>query len=181
MAFASVFAFAKALKVGGEYDLPTREDVTIDLTTLEGKAAAAAIKRNSVAVANLTMAFTTDGLMAFIYKSMSDEWPNGAAHEIVKELKNRYHPADTMTRVEMRKQLNKVSMKQKDDPNVLFDKLASIKHQYDTVTKKIEEEDLIAIVLDVAPAQYQQMLTGEQLRLGNSLTLDNLNVARRVT
>lgn len=106
-AYASVFAFAAALATGGEATLPAREDAVIDEATPAGVLSAAAKKRNAIAVAQLTMAFTSNGTMALVYEAVTDEWPSGLAHRIVAALKQKYQPQDTMTRVELRQRLNK--------------------------------------------------------------------------
>jgi hypothetical protein len=82
-----------------------------------------------------------------------------------------------MTRVELRHQLNKVTMKQDADPATLFEQLSAIENRYNTASRKIKEEDLIAVVIDAAPEQYQSLLTNEQLRLQNNLKLEDLSKA----
>jgi hypothetical protein len=64
-----------------------------------------------------------------------------------------------MTRVELRHQLNKVTMKKDADPVTLFEQLSAIENRYNTASRKIEEEDLIAVVIDAAPKHYQSVLT----------------------
>ena len=44
-------------------------------------------------------------------------------------------------------------------------------------SKKIDEEDQIAIVLDAAPEAYQAILTSEQRFKGTNLTMDDLQLA----
>jgi hypothetical protein len=79
------------------------------------------MRRNVIpTMANMTMAFTTDGTMALVYKAMDVDWPSGLAHKVVKELKSKYQPQDSMTHVELRQQLNKVSMKRNDNPSTVF-------------------------------------------------------------
>jgi hypothetical protein len=58
-AYAKVYKFSQALKIGGETDLPRTDSTSIDLGTDAGKLQAAAKKRNEIAIANFTMAFTT--------------------------------------------------------------------------------------------------------------------------
>ena len=149
-AYAGVFGFLAALKTGGETDLPATETTTIDETTDRGKLALAAKKRNAIAVANLTMAFTTDGTMALVYKAKTNAWPSGLAHLIATALKNKYQPQDTMTRVELRHQLNKVKLKKGADPATLFEQISSIENKYNTATRIIDKEDLIAVVIDIS-------------------------------
>jgi hypothetical protein len=52
-------------------------------------------KGNVIAVANMTMAFTTDGArMSLVYKSKASDWPSELAHIISTALKNKYQPQD---------------------------------------------------------------------------------------
>jgi hypothetical protein len=61
-----------------------------------GNLNAAVLKRNAIAMANMTMAFTTDGTMALVYKAMDVDWPSGLAHKVAKELNSKYQPQDTI-------------------------------------------------------------------------------------
>jgi len=176
-AYAMVYKFSEALIVGGEAYLPGGEGTTIDETTEDGKKQALAKKRNAIAVANLSMAFTTEGTMGIIYKSMTSEWPSGLAHLVVASLMKKYRPQDTITRVELRQMLNRVSMKKNQDPATLFEQLSSIENQYNAPGKKIDEGDLIAVILDAAPAEYQAVLTAEQRLRGDELALSDLETA----
>jgi hypothetical protein len=165
-AYAGVFRLHAALKPGGEHTMPATDTTIIDETTTGGKAEAAAKKRNTIDVANLNMSFTTDGAMALlVFKSKTIDWPNGLAWKIADALKKKYQAQDTMTIVELQHQLNKIMAKKAADPATLFEQLSAIKNQYNTATRKIEEEDLIAVIVDAAPEQYQSVLTNEQLQL----------------
>ena len=75
--------------------------------------------------------------------------------------------------------LNKLTMKKNEDPSVLFEKISEIQNRYNTARHKLDEEDLIATVISVAPAEYNGLLTGEQCRLGDDLTLKHLEEAMR--
>jgi len=59
----------------------------------------------------------------------------------------------------------------------MFKELSRIENVYNTATRKIEEDDLIAIVLDKAPKEYQAVLTSEQQIRGADLKLIDLNNA----
>jgi hypothetical protein len=115
--------------------------------------------------------------MALIYKSKSSDWPNGLAHKIADALKHKYQPQDTMTRVELRHQLNKVTLKKGADPATLFEQLSALENRYNTSSRTIDEDDLIAVVIDAAPQEYQSVLTDTQLRLGNRVKLEHLSKA----
>jgi hypothetical protein len=59
IAYASVHQFTQALKTGGEMTImPARDDTVVDPTT--HPAVAKAKKRNAIAMANLSMAFTSE-------------------------------------------------------------------------------------------------------------------------
>jgi hypothetical protein len=70
--------------------------------------------------------------------------------------------------------LNNVHTKANDDPRILFDQLASIQSAYNDATRKIDPDDLTAVVLEKAPDGNKSLLTAEQRNKGNSLTLEDL-------
>jgi hypothetical protein len=83
VAYADMCKFLAALKAGRESSMPSSDSVVINLTTGAGKMISAAKERNSLAMANLKMAFETENLFGLIYKTMSTDWPAGLAHEVV--------------------------------------------------------------------------------------------------
>jgi hypothetical protein len=96
--YANAFGFILALKIGG-----SSEEVVVDENTDIGKNQMAAKKRNDIAAANLTMAFTTDGTMALDFPKLfqATGQASGMAHVIVlAALLKKYQPQDTMIRVE---------------------------------------------------------------------------------
>jgi hypothetical protein len=68
-AYAKLYKFAQALRIGGESDLPNADASTIDEATDAGKRQALAKKRNEIAMANFTMAFTSEGTISLVYKA----------------------------------------------------------------------------------------------------------------
>jgi hypothetical protein len=70
--------------------------------------------------------------------------------------------------------LNKIGMKKNSNPARMFEQIASVENRYNTMTSKIPQDELIAIVLDKATLEYQAVLTAEQRAQGNALTLDDL-------
>jgi predicted metal-dependent hydrolase len=99
------------------------------------------------------------------------------AWKIADALKKKYQPQDTMTQVKLQHQLNKVTLKKEADPATLFEQPSAIKNRDNTATRTIKQEDLIAVVINVALKQYQLVLTNEQLRLQDSLQLEDLDKA----
>jgi hypothetical protein len=108
---AGVFNLSKAPKEGGETEMPAMKERSFDETMDAGKLTTAAMRRNAITMSHLVMTFTTDDTMALVYEAMDNEWPSGLAQNVAKELKQKYQPQDTMTCVELRQMLNKVSMK----------------------------------------------------------------------
>jgi hypothetical protein len=170
-AFASCSRFSKALGDTMEMAMPVTEAATIAVTddsALNKKAK----ERNQLAFAQLTMAFTTESAMTFIYESMTDpDWPSGLAYLVVKTLKRKYIPEDTIFEVELRRMMNGIKMKKGSDPVELFNQISAVKVRYERPGNTIDENELIAIVISVAPSTYQGVLTSEQMRQGNSLRL----------
>ena len=75
--------------------------------------------------------------------------------------------------------LNKITMKKGSNPVTLFEQIASVENQYNTVTRKIPEEELIAVVLDKSTMDYKatSILTTEQRVKGTLATLEDLKSA----
>ena len=175
-AFAALAGFAAAIKNTRDVDLPPTED-TVLTDSDDDKKMAKARSANSLAMANLTMAFTTEALMSLINNAQADpDWPGGLAYRVVIELFQKFRPKDVMSKVELRREMNKVSMKKADDPQVLFDQLNKLQTKYDNA---LTNEDLIAKVLDVAPVEYHSTLTSETRIQGGEPTLENLKDAMR--
>ena len=139
-AYASVFSFSQAIKPGGEEHLPESEFEELDETTETGKKKIEAKKRNTVAMANLTMALTTNNALSIVYKSMNDEWPGGLAYKVIEDMLERFQPHDIISKAELRRMLGKVSMKKKDDPATLFEQISMIENRYNTSERKVHEE-----------------------------------------
>ena len=155
--------------------MPIDEVTELDLTDPDERKQHEAKRRNAVAVASLTMAFTTQALMKHVNKACDEDWPGGLAHKIVKSLFAKYRPKDNITKVELRMMLNKVSMKSTDEPDKLFEQLGEIQN-YDT-NGNVDEADLMAVVFTVAPAKYQSVLSSLQLEKKDKLTLEDLEEA----
>jgi hypothetical protein len=179
MVFTTMQKFSKALGADKESGMPASEDAVIAEDTDPGKIQLKAKNRNANAVAQFTMAFLTETAMAFIYEGMVDtDWPGGLAYLVVKAIKRKHMPDDTVSKVELRRQLNGISMKKGDDPAVLVGtQITSIKVRFNKPGQTIDETEFIAVVIAQAPMIYTGVLTSEQLRHGNHLKLHHLFTA----
>jgi hypothetical protein len=98
-AFANAYGFLPALSAKAEKDLPTTEDNEAEINVDQQ----AAVKRNNMALYCLTLAFTTDEVMGFYHKGISEEHPSGLAWLIVKALHARFKPQGTISTYEIQK------------------------------------------------------------------------------
>jgi hypothetical protein len=169
--YATIKNFSQAIQRTAETDLPTTEDADVS----QDKVKKAARDRNLMAISCLTMAFQDDALLNVIELSETTDWPSGLAYKVIDELFNKYRPVDIISRVEMRTRLSQVHMKAGEDPRVLFNQLATIQSAYNNTTRKIDPDDLIAVVLEKAPEKYKSILTAEQRYKGTNLTLSDLH------
>jgi hypothetical protein len=79
--YTCVFRFIKGLAKGGQSEMLSSENETLEDTDNDDKKKIPALKRNAIAVANLTMAIKTDAIMALVYESLNnDDWPGGVLH-----------------------------------------------------------------------------------------------------
>ena len=62
---------------------------------------------------------------------------------LVDALFNKYVPQDLVSKIELRRALNCVSMKKEEDPVDLFKAISGIKNKYNTSTYQFTEEDNI--------------------------------------
>ena len=175
MTFVVMAKFAAALKKNGENTMPAKEDTALDLSKDEDKVKAAAKQHIAIAMVSFTMTFLSESTMSLIFKSMSDDWPIGLAHLVVKALFAKYRPDDTIAVVEMRHELHQVSMASADSPATLFEQLSGIQNRYKK--KNLEDGELIAVVLGAAPQDYLSVLTTEQRIKSNNLKLSHLEEA----
>eukprot|EP00957_Ditylum_brightwellii_P090588 6899176-Ditylum_brightwellii.AAC.1 len=82
---------------------------------------------------------------------MATEWPSGLAYKIVVMLHEKYAPQDMVAKIELRRTLNSVIMKKKDDPVVLFEQIIRLQNCYNTNTFQVSVEEQVATVIDKAP------------------------------
>ena len=158
-AFAIVHRFKAAINPeGAKGDLPTMETVVIPAGT-DGAPARAAVRRNSVAYANLSLALNSKQLVRILVAGQTTAWPSGLAWRVLQAMHRRFKPAKIISKIELQCMLNQIRMSRKEDPVTLFEQLSKIENQFSTTVNKA---DAIAIVMDAAPDEYQAILNREQ-------------------
>lgn len=177
LAYAKLKRFKQALMKGGEQDLPGKEDASIDISNATGMKQQAAVIRNDMAMATLTIALTSEGALGMVYKAQDEDWPSGKAHKVMEALAEEFQPKDRISRVEMRTKLSKIKLSKDDNPRKLFEQLATVENMYNSTSQKIDQDDLIAVVLEKAPKMYASVLTTEQRIQGANLKLSDFSKA----
>ena len=92
-AYGGMKGFQKALKPEKEVSLPAMEEEEVEIDSEVYKAH----ERNLAAMTYLTSAFTMEMNINMITKAQMDEWVNGLAYLVVKELLERYKPNDNIS------------------------------------------------------------------------------------
>ena len=91
------------------------------------------VKKNSIAMANLTVAFKSETLLSIICKSQSHDWPTGETHLVEANLLGgKYQSLDRVVSIEMQRALSQLKMSNEENPAVLFNKICRIENQYTT-------------------------------------------------
>ncbi|CAJ1954020.1 unnamed protein product [Cylindrotheca closterium] len=173
-AYATIAGFALAIQRTRDLDLPPKEDEVL-ADDADGKKMKKSCDPNSLAMATLTMAFTSASMMGMIADAVTADWPNGLLYKVIDNLFKRYRSSDVMSKVKMRYEMDRVNMKKDDDPNRLCEQISQIENKY--VTQKLSLEDLLAIVSDAAPIEYGATITAEKRNKGNALTLEDIREA----
>ena len=167
MAFACVYKFTQAVnKDLKDPNLPARYDILSSNSDTK-KLQEAALKRNNIAMAHLTMAMETEGAMTFVYRAMSAEWPGGLAFKVMVALHERFNPQDLTAKVEMRRLLSNVRIKSSDEPSGIFEQLSKIENMYRGT--KIDDQELLATAMAAAPKEYATIVTLEASKPNVSL------------
>jgi hypothetical protein len=73
--------------------------------------------------------------------------------------------------------LNGVSMKDAEDPSILFEQVSAMQNRYDTDAHHIEEEEPIEVIMGAAPEKYLLVITCEQRVKGNLMSAHDLDVS----
>jgi hypothetical protein len=134
-----------------------------------------ALRMNQEAMMALVMSFINDQCMLVYFSTKSADWPNSVAWKIMKAIHDEYQSCNHISLVEYCRRLSEVKLKESEEPKVLFEQLASIRNMFSKAAFKINEEDLIAVVMEKAPHKYATVMTVVQATKGDALSLQDLN------
>jgi hypothetical protein len=108
---------------------------------------------------------TIEVSMGLIYKARTTDWPNRLAWMVMMQLHKKYFPKDLVSKIELRRALNAVSLNQADDPPVLLEQISVIENKFNTVNYQIPERKL----------EEREVNLSEVLALQNSVSSDMEN------
>ena len=93
----------------------------------------------------------------------------------MEAVEKKYAPKDRMTTVDAHKKLFSITMKTREDPTNIFEKISEIEMSHNTTSNKLDDSLLIAVVMKVVPIEYASVVSAAMLdKYGDKMTLDNL-------
>ena len=163
----------------GEANLPTAMIGKFSTDKDTEKLEKESVNRNTKAMALLIMTLTTPTCRVIIHtsKMANLDWPTGLAWDVMKRLKTKYKPDDTISAVELNSRLNRLKIKESDHPDLLFDKLAEINIAYGY---QLDAARQISEIMAKAPKKYTNTLAYTESLMTVTkevLTLDHLQNA----
>ena len=173
--YAFMNGFADALEV--DPDMPASEKTTLSDGT--DKAKIQAKKKNTKAIYAYSVAFKTEALMSMIHKAKTKDWPRGLAYKVAEALKEKYEPDDDYALVEKQNDLNKIEMKDDEDPSDVVERLHAVRNRYQTDSNVVTDAELITTLIRVAPKTYAATINAARKEKKSALTLDYLEKEMR--
>jgi transcription termination factor NusB len=169
-AFAQTYQYNEALTESAESHLPFLEEEEDD----ERDEETASRKGNSDAVYTLTLALEKDTTQC-ISKGMTDEWPSGKAHLIVRAFLRRFLPRDATSELEFSQALVPLRLESGEEPSDLFSQIADLSKRYGIHNRP--EQQVIAVIMNALPMEYRAVLASE---LRTRERLDHIPISVRV-
>ena len=153
-------------------DLPAVESVIEGADDDTKKLQRRAVARNKLAIACFTMSFKTTALMNCISDAKTNNYPDGLAHLIVKGLLERYRPTGRISKLEALSELEHITMENNDEPDDLFNKIASVKQQYRN--SGIDDTIYMNYAINKVPSMYRAEIAQEMVTKGNNMTMSDM-------
>ena len=169
MAYATFKGFQAALGTEAEEDMPNAEEDADE----DDEDAQAALTRNRHAMATLTQGLSKNrAFIGFLLRARSPAFPEGQAWVVVVALKERFEPDDMNTGVEIKKKLNRISMRATENPLTIYNQIENIEASH--MNHPITETEKLTVIIDKVAKEYKPLITAEQRRLGDGFTTDEL-------
>ena len=168
--FESVTDFrgcAYALLATHEAKMP--ETFETELTDdASGKLLKKAVDKNKAAMAMLNIGLKGKAMGLLVTGSYTPAWPRGRAWVVMAALERRFNPKGLSKTVNYTNEVAAVKMKAKENPSNLIDTLHDIQVRYNQLGCTVQEENLVAQALLVAPDSYASSLLQLQREKDNA-------------
>ena len=112
-----------------------------------------------MALAHLTIAFNSDGLLNKIVSAKKADWPSRLAYKLMDVLKTRFSPKDRMSIVKRTPKLNSLRVQDNKNPANLFEGIKAIDNQFKNIDHNLTKDDKIAAILEKASTKYSVILS----------------------
>ena len=122
----------------------------------------------------LALASEDEKVLKYVTAAISPAWPEGLASLAVETMFNIYQPKDKLSKFEMTTEIQKLKIKERDDPADFFSALSQLEIMFQ---KKLTLEDSLAFVLQKCPTTYQGVISGEIRQRKELLTLKDVSDA----
>ena len=177
-AYAKMYKFSQSVKETIDPDLPSSETAVLSTDADTMAKQKLALDRNEEAMANLTLAMTTESAMSMVFVAMTNDWPGGLATTVVVALLNKYAPQDLTSKLEVQTELTNVSMSEHEDPATIFKQLSVIEGR--SRNTPISDDDLMATALAAAPKAYAGAIASEQTNNATTFSLEKMRKVMNV-
>jgi hypothetical protein len=113
----------------------------------------------------LNQALKGETLSIYIIGAESTDWPDVLAHLVMTVLETRYNPSASMKNINLINKLMAIMGNKNAYPMVMVNKILGIKARYAKKGITVNDNDLIAHILVVAPPEYGGLLVSELTHL----------------
>ena len=158
---------AEALLATHEASMPETFETVLE-DDAAGKLLKAAVNKNKMAMAMLNIGLKGKAMGLLVTGSYTPAWPRGRAWVVMAALERRFNPKGLSKTVNYTNEVAAVTMKAKENPSNLIDTLQDIKVRYTQLGCTVQEENLVAQALLVAPDSYASALLNLQREKANA-------------
>lgn len=153
-AFMTVKKLQRFLKVTKDPHLPETAETVLDLSDTEGLKA---VEQHSEFLAYVAYALAHEDVQGLMIRTMTPEWPDGEAHEVMNGFMSMYFPNDRVSTADLMTELMAIKkLGMYDDPSKLFTQVARCENMAPKV--KLPEEFITALIQKKLDKVYLQTL-----------------------
>ena len=153
-AFMTVKKLQKFLSITKDPRLPETAETVLDSSDTEGLKA---VEQHSEFLAYVAYALAHEDVQGLMIRTMTPEWPDGEAHEVMNGFMSMYFPNDRVSTADLMTELMAIKkLGMYDDPSKLFTQVARCENMAPKV--KLPEEFITALIQKKLDKVYLQTL-----------------------